>query len=331
MRHEPAERILQLACAMQGSRLGLSLGDIERQFRIGRRTAQRLRDAVMRVYPQTEQVTDNERRPRWRIPTAGVVTPGALTAEEVVDLESTAELLRQRNLRKRASALEGIARKLRAALPAAARIRLAPDIEALLEAEGLAMRPGPRPLIREEVIDTIRLAIKQGNELYLHYRGRHSQRSSGRRLQPYGFLLGKQHYLVGMSPDRHPGDARLFALANIKRVSCLDTTFQRDPGFSLQKFAECSFGVFQEEPQDIVWKFSPSAAEAVAEYQFHPGQSLEKQHDGSIIVRFRAGGQMEMCWHLYTWGANVEVIAPASLRRLMNSALKHRNFEVGEE
>jgi predicted DNA-binding transcriptional regulator YafY len=331
MRHEPAERILQLACAMQGSRVGLSLGDIEKQFRIGRRTAQRLRDAVLRVYPQTEQLTDSERRPRWRIPTSGVVTPGALTAEDVVDLESTAKLLKQRNLRKRATALEGIARKLRAALPASTQARLEPDIEALLEAEGLAMRPGPRPLIAEEVIDTIRLAIKQGNELYVHYRGRQSRRSSGRRLQPYGFLLGKQHYLVGMSPDRHPGEARLFALANIKQVKCLDKVFERDPNFSLQKFAERSFGVFQEEPQDIIWKFSPTVAEAVAEYEFHPRQSLEEQRDGSIIVRFRAGGQLEMCWHLYTWGANVEVVAPASLRRLMHSALKHRNFQLGQE
>lgn len=328
MRHEPAERILQLARAMQGSRIGLSLSDIEKQFGIGRRTAQRLRDAVVRVYPQTEQLTDSEQRPRWRIPTAGTVMPGALAAEDIVDLEATAQLLRQRNLRKRASTLESIARKLRAALPTSTRTRVAPDIEALLEAEGLAMRPGPRPIIREEVIDTIRLAIKQGNELYLHYRGRRGQRSSGRRLQPYGFLLGKQHYLVGMSPDRHPGDARLFALANIKRVNCLDTTFQRDASFSLQKFAERSFGVFQEEPQDIVWKFSPSVAEAVTEYEFHPAQSLEKQQDGSIIVRFRAGGLMEMCWHLYTWGANVEVLKPEALRALMRTALSHRNFET---
>src|SRR5262249_49746607 len=161
-----------------------------------------------------EQVIDNERRPRWRIP-ASVVTPGALTAEDVVDLESAAKLLRQRNLRKRASALEGIARKLKAAMPAPTHTPLAPEIQALLEAGGLAMRPGPRPIIREEVIDTIRLAIKQGDEIYLYYRGRLSRRSSGRRLQPYGFLFGKQHYLVGMSPDRHPGEARLFALANI--------------------------------------------------------------------------------------------------------------------
>jgi hypothetical protein len=128
MRHEPAERILQLACAMQGSRMGLSLSDIERQFGVGRRTAQRLRDAVLRVYPQTEQLTDSEQRPRWRIPITGVVTPGALAAEDIVDLAATARLLRQRNLRKRASTLESIARKLRAALPASSRTRLAPDI-----------------------------------------------------------------------------------------------------------------------------------------------------------------------------------------------------------
>jgi predicted DNA-binding transcriptional regulator YafY len=178
------------------------------------------------------------------------------------------------------------------------------------------------------VIDTIRLAIKQGSELYLHYRSRHGGRASGRRLQPYGFLLGKQHYLVGMSPDRHPGQPRLFALANIRRVDCLDRTFQRDPGFSLQAFAQRSFGVFQEPPQDIVWRFLPAVADAAAEYEFHPRQSLEKQPDGSLLVRFRAGGLLEMCWHLYSWGADVEVIAPARLRQLMGSAMKHRGFAV---
>jgi predicted DNA-binding transcriptional regulator YafY len=326
MRYEVTDRVLQLALAMQGSRIGLSLGDIERDFGVSRRTAQRMRDAVLRTYPQAEQRVDDERRPRWRIPVSGTVTPGALSAEDVVDLEATAKLLRQRNLRARAAALEAIARKLRAALPPNDKRRLEPDIEALLEAEGLAMRPGPRPIIRSEVIDEIRLAIKQGRELYIAYRSRNSGRASGRRLHPYGFLLGKQHYLVGMSPDRHPGEARLFALGQIQRASVLERTFVRDPGFSLQKFAARSFGVFQEPEHDVVWKFAPSVADAVVDYVFHPSQSLEKQHDGSVIVRFRAGGLMEMCWHLYTWGANVEVLAPAELQSLMGKALRHRNF-----
>ena len=330
MRYEITDRVLQLALSMQGSRMGISLLDIEHEFRVSRRTAQRMRDAVLRNYPQAEVLEDNERRPRWRIPVAGIVTPGALAAGDIVDLEATAKLLRQRNLRARASSLETIARKLRAALPAATQRRLEPDIEALLEAEGLAMRPGPRPVIRSEVIDTIRLAIKQGQEIYVHYRSLHSRRSSGRRLQPYGFLLGKQHYLVGMSPDRHPGEARLFALGQIQRVGSLDRPFVRDKAFSLQKFAERSFGVFQEAPKEIVWRFAPAVAHAVAEYVFHPSQSIEPQRDGSTIVRFRAGGLMEMCWHLYTWGANVEVLQPPELAKLMKTALSHRNFATGQ-
>ena len=190
------------------------------------------------------------------------------------------------------------------------------------------MRPGPRQVIRPETIETIRLAIKQGCEIYVHYRSRQRRRSSGRRLQPYGFLLGKQHYLVGMLPDRHPGEARLFALGQIQRVSPLDRTFVRNAGFSLQKFSERSFGVFQEPQQDVVWRFTPAVADAAAECIFHPSQSVEQQRDGSLIVRFRAGGLMEMCWHLYTWGANVEVLQPAELRGLMRRALAHRNFTV---
>ncbi|HEX2889583.1 WYL domain-containing protein, partial [Vineibacter terrae] len=267
-------------------------------------------------------------RPRWRIPAGGTVTPGAISAEEIADLEATARLLRQHNLRRRASSLEALAAKLRAALPSKAQLQLEPDVEALLQAEGLAMRPGPRPLIRTDVIDTIRLAIKQGRMIYLAYRSRGSGRASGRMLEPYGFLLGNRHYLVGMAPDRHPGDARLFALSNIGKVKVLDRPFQRDPAFSLEQFARRAFGVFQEEPRDIAWRFTPDAAAAAREYLFHPSQVVEPQPDGSLVVRFRAGGLLEMCWHLYSWGASVEVLTPPELKQLMKGAARHRRFVV---
>ena len=69
--------------------------------------------------------------------------------------------------------------------------------------------------------------------------------------------------------------------------------------------------MFQEEPFDVIWKFSPRAAPDAREFLFHPTQSLEEQSDGSLLVRFRAGGAREMAWHLYTWGDDVEVIKPA--------------------
>jgi hypothetical protein len=106
---------------------------------------------------------------------------------------------------------------------------------------------------------------------------------------------------------------------------------RRDPQVSLSKFTERAFGVFQEEPRDIVWRFKPEAAEAAQEYVFHPNQTLERQKDGSLIVRFRAGGLLEMCWHLYTWGDGAEVLAPVELRTLMTKAWRHKGFRVTEQ
>lgn len=328
MRYANTDQVLQLALEMQGSRLGLSLGDIEDKFRVSRSTARRMRDAVARLYPQIEKRIDDEQRPRWRIPAGGTVTPGAISAEEIADLEATARLLAQQNLRRRATSLNALAAKLRAALPSKTQLQLEPDVEALLQAEGLAMRPGPRPVIRTDVIDTIRLAIKQGRMVYLGYRSRGSGRASGRVLEPYGFLLGNRHYLVGMAPDRHPGDARLFALSNVQKVKVLDRTFQRDPNFSLEAFAQRAFGVFQEAPRDIVWQFTPEAAPSAREYLFHPSQQIEPQRDGSLIVRFRTGGLLEMCWHLYSWGEAVTVLEPPELKHMMANASRHRRFVV---
>ncbi|MGD9535552.1 MAG: helix-turn-helix transcriptional regulator [Alphaproteobacteria bacterium] len=331
MRYGVTDRVLRLALAMQGSRTGLSLGDIERDFSVGRRTAQRMRDAVQRLYPQTEQLFDDERRPRWRIPVPGAVTPGRVEADELADLDAAIQLLKRDNQGRRAASLEGLMHKIMASLQTNIARRIEPDLEALLEAEGLAMRPGPRPVIKPEVIDTIRLAIKQSRELYLHYRNLRSKRASGRRLEPYGFLFGNRHYLVGMSPNLHPGEARLFELSRIRGVKIGERPFTRDPAFSLHDFAKQSFGVYREPPHDVVWRFKPEAAEAAAEYRFHPDQVMEQADDGALIVRFRAGGLLEMCWHLYTWGDGVEVLAPKELKATMKQAHRHRNFRLAEQ
>ena len=84
--------------------------------------------------------------------------------------------------------------------------------------------------------------------------------------------------------------------------------------------ANRAFGVFQNEEEfgEVVWRFSPQAAAHARGFEFHPGQVLEDQPDGSLIVRFSAAGHLEMCWHLYLWGDDVEVIEPALLRDLVH-------------
>ena len=92
-------------------------------------------------------------------------------------------------------------------------------------------------------------------------------------------------------------------------------TFEPDPGFDLRRYAQRSFGTFQEKPVQVVLRFNPAAARDASAFLFHPTQSIEKNPDGSLTVRFKAGGIDEMCWHLFTWGDSVTVEKPARLRR----------------
>src|SRR4051794_18357357 len=62
-----------------------------------------------------------------------------------------AERLRAEGLHTRAKTLDGLRAKTSALMTARARARVEPDLEALLEAEGHAMRPGPHPSIPDAV------------------------------------------------------------------------------------------------------------------------------------------------------------------------------------
>jgi predicted DNA-binding transcriptional regulator YafY len=305
---------------MQGTAEGLSIDDIRTNFSdspLSRRTAERLRDAIVRVFPDMAQANDGELPKRWRLRSTTASGLATLTAEELADLTTAVALLRRDNMATQANNAERAVAKLRALLKASTMTRIAPDLEALTEAEGLAMRPGPRPKIDPEIVGMLRQAILATTKIRLHYRYRGSGKLGFEIVRPYGFLYGNRHYLVAWSENEQTRDFRNFALSNIERVELLDRPFRKLERFSLREYAERSFGVFQEEPFDVVWKFTPDAAADAREYVFHPSQTIEAGKDGSVIVRFTAGGAREMCWHLFTWGDRVQVLKPSRLRLML--------------
>jgi predicted DNA-binding transcriptional regulator YafY len=109
-------------------------------------------------------------------------------------------------------------------------------------------------------------------------------------------------------------EMRLWRLDRIVSIDLLDRGFVRREDFDLAAYAAQSFGVFQEEPIDVVLLFEPSAADDAAGWLFHPSQTTEREPGGALIVRFRAGGMQEMCWHLFTLGPAVTIMAPEALR-----------------
>ena len=208
-------------------------------------------------------------------------------------------------------ALRDLADKVRA-LQTGSKARLETDAEALLEGEGIAARPGPRPRIDLAVVEVLRDGLLGCLQVRIRYRGRIKGDETTRIVHPYGFLFGGRHYLIAEDAERRA--LRMFSLSNVLEAELLDGYFERDEDFDLKAWASRSFGVYQEDPVDVVWRIAPEAADDASEYLFHPTQRIEREPDGSLLVRFRAGGLREMCWHAFEWRGQLEIVEPAELR-----------------
>ena len=94
MRHDKATVVIELARRMAGSAEGLTLDDMARDLDVGRRTAERLRDAVLMLFPGAEEVSDPPSK-RWRIRGGLSAFEQAPTTTELVELNRAALALRR--------------------------------------------------------------------------------------------------------------------------------------------------------------------------------------------------------------------------------------------
>lgn len=317
MRHEKAARLLELARMLASSAEGLTLDEMADQMGVGRRTAERMRDAARDAFPQMEEVDDPPTK-RFRIPSGLDGIFQAPTADEFAALRAAAEQYRQAGSKTRAGALLSLEQKVLSAIRAGARRKLAPDLEALLEAETMAIHAGPRPFEDEIVLGAVREAIKSLRRLRFRYAGGSSP-GRLREVTPFGLMFGRSNYLVGA--EGSSVEPRTWRLDRVREIEVSEAAGARPPEFSLREFMNRSFGIYQDEVEQVELRVLPHGAEEALGWRFHPTQALEPQADGGVMVRFTAGGMRELAWHLFTWGDKVEILGPLRLKVMMREEL----------
>ena len=312
MRYERVGDIVRLAIRLQGSYGGLTIADIQEEFSVSRRTAERMRDAVELAFGPLDAVDmdSGDRRIHWRLHSRALHPFISISPEELADLEAAAGSMGRTGLAER---VRGLVVKLRAASRRHSPEEFDAAMETLMEAEGLAMRAGPRESLEKGLLSLAREAILARRMIEFDYLFREKARRSRQRVRPYGVLYGNRAFLVG--PTNRGKDPRLWRLANVSHARIAAEAFQRDPAFDLRRYAERSFGTFQEKVFDVRLRFDVDVAPDAKAFQFHPSQTTVENSDGSLTVRFRAGGVQEICWHLVTWGASVTILEPPVLRQ----------------
>jgi predicted DNA-binding transcriptional regulator YafY len=318
MRHEKAEILLRLARSLAASAEGLTLEEMAREAGVGRRTAERMRDAIWALFPQMEEVADPPTK-RFRIPQGLDGLFQSPSAEELAELSRMADSLAAAGAPARAEALRGLEKKIRSAMRSAALRRVGPDAEALARAETtVAVQAGPRPAEDPAVIAALRQAIMALKAARFRYRGG-SRIGAARDVVPYGIMFGRANYLVAaeLLADGTQGEPRNYRLDRIEALEVLGRPAAAPEEFNLQDYAARSFGIYQGEVEEIVLQVAPEAAEDALGWRFHPTQTVERQADGSVLVRFWATGLLELAWHLFTWGDKLKVVKPDALRAVL--------------
>ncbi len=319
MRHEKTLAVMRLARALAGSAEGLTLDEMAREAGIDRRTAERMRDVLRELFPQMEEARDG-RAKRFRI-VGGL--DGFLQApgvDELAELQGAIAALAQGGGEARAALLRALAEKIRASLRASTRLRMAPDLEVLATAEAMVMQVGPRPMVDGETLALVREALKAMRVCVFRYASASDGAARQREVIPYGILFGRTYYLVG--PQVGMARPVLWRFDRIGDLELGEACDGPPAGFSLADYAARSFGAFQEKREDIVLRFSPEAAPDARRFVFHPSQKVAEEVDGSLTVRFRAGGLVELVRHLIGWGEAVEIVGPTRLKALMVETLE---------
>jgi predicted DNA-binding transcriptional regulator YafY len=318
MRYDKTRKILELARAMASSAEGLTLDDMCRVTGCGRRTAERMRDTIREVFPQTEEIADHPTK-RFRIPRGLDGFFQDPTAAELSDLGIVVAELREAGATGRAGSLAALEKKIRAAMRHGRRRATETDVEALLRAERIAVEAGPRPAEDPVVLMILRQALLGLKMLRFIYHGG-SRPGASRDVVPFGIIFGRTNYLIGA--DAGTTRPKHWRLDRIEKLQCLDEPAAPPADFDLAAFANTPFAYFEGPQEDVVLHVLAHGMEDFQNYRFHSSQSVEEHPEGGAIVRFRASGMLELAWHLFSWGDKIEILEPVSLRQQMITQLR---------
>ncbi len=302
-RYSRVSDILDLMTFILSRVQGVTIPEIAERYNVSRRTAERMRDSLLNIFPDFEEldyIQDDYKH--WGFSNRAYSRLISFKPEEIANLEQLKDILSNS---KSIQTLDKTIEKLKA-ISTKHHTSLEDEIEMLLHTEGFAIRQKPNYNISFDTLSIVRDAIQNSKIITGTY---HEKQ---RKLKPLGVIYGEKTYLVARE-DAKGSDVYNYILHKLKDLKITTESFDKGD-FNLEEHSKRSFGVYQGEIMDVKLLFSPSVSEDILCYNFHPTQSISEQPDGSVLVTFQASGPLEIIWHLFKWGKDVKILAPEKLK-----------------
>ncbi len=299
-------RMLRVVTVLRGHPEGIRPAEIARRVGVATRTVYRDLTAL-----ETEVgVAVWSENGLWGVVNEEFLPPLKLTLDEAMAVVLSARLM-VRYADKYDPDLAAAFEKLEEVLPAP----LAEHVERTLD----ILAQHPRDAAFSEHVHRLTRAWADRRVVTLEYEpARYAPEAAARKavVRPYLIEPSLQThalYLIGWDETR---DAlRTFKIERIRDVAITPRTFDPPEVGSVERALRGAWDIIaDQESTPIELRFTPSVAARVLETTWHPTQRVEVGPDGSLTWRATVAGTIEIRLWILSWGDDVEVIAPDSLR-----------------
>jgi predicted DNA-binding transcriptional regulator YafY len=303
---DKAARYLKIAMLLNDHPDGLSAQDLADRIGVSKRT----------VYRDLKSMDSDAGLPLWEdsgkygLDRGAFLPPLALTLHEGVTLSLAARLLAKVS-DEHDTELIGAFVKLAQVLPPV----LAEHIETTVDVFSTTP-PNPRftkvfRVLAEGWAQRRVVVIEYDAGVYDASKGTRKTRVRPLAIEPSALT----HALYLLAWDEGRSARRTFKVERILSASLTPETFEPIEGYSAAAELAQGWDVMADEPPlAVVIRFAPAVAKRAAETRWHPSQEIEEQPDGSLLWRATVAGMREIRIWIMGWGADCEVLEPASLR-----------------
>lgn len=169
-----------------------------------------------------------------------------------------------------------------------------------------------------QVLEKLTIAWAKNQKVYLWYRSSEAGVVKEYTFCPFFIEVGAVGQAIYSIGQIEPADEmRTFKIERVERIELSGEIFTMPVNFNPDKLMGQAWGIWytDQEPVEVVLKFSPKVATRVRETRWHPGEQVVPMEDGTLIWRAFIAEPREMMPWVRGWGADVEVIEPMELRK----------------
>lgn len=176
--------------------------------------------------------------------------------------------------------------------------------------------------VRLEHFQEVAAAVLQRRRLDIRHFNRQRNEETRRVISPQRLV----HYRGNWYVDAwcHNADAvRSFALDAVRAAQPLDEVAREIDASELDALFTAGYGIFSGA--NVLWarlRFTPERARWVASELWHADQRTMFEPDGAYVLEVPYSDDRELLMDVLKYGPDVEVLAPATLRRAVAGALR---------